>query len=105
MRPEVLQCARGCGKSIPRQKHTGDLSFRKVILSHHRYGLGNSPVRDLLYICNHLYLSRPSPRLAALAKPHLDAMGDRARVGIHVRYGDATLPVYGPSDDRRYHAG
>ena len=70
-----------------------------------RYGLQHSPVRDLLYICNRLYLSRPAPRMQTLAAPWLTRLGNGARVGVHVRYGDATLQVYGPSDDRRYHVG
>ena len=70
----------------------------------HRYGLKDSPVRDLLYICNRLWLSRPAPRLDALAAPRLAEMGDRARVGVHVRYGDASLQPFGNSSDRRYDA-
>ena len=69
-----------------------------------RYGLEHSNLRDLLYIGNRLWISRPSPRLAAAAAPHLARMGDAARIGIHVRYGDSGLQVYGRSNDRRYDA-
>ena len=62
-------------------------------------------LHTLLFVTNHLYLGRPSPRLQALAAPLLSALNPvegAAKVGLHVRIGDSALPNAVKKNNIRY---
>ena len=71
-----------------------------------RYQLDQMSLHTLLFVTNFLYMSRPSPRVRALAAPLLAALrpGKGATaVGLHVRMGDASLANgAAKNNDRRY---